>query len=64
MIENSQFLEKTLNVEYIQTKLIEAAERLSTEAEGDIAFQVAEDALTLERDEIIALRLTAVIATH
>ena len=64
LIENSQFLEKTLNVEYIQTKLIEAAERLSTEPEGDIAFQVAEDALKLERDEIIALRLAAVIATH
>jgi len=64
LIENSQFMEKTLNVEYIQTKLIEAAERLSTEPEGDIAFQVAEDALKLERDEIIALRLAAVIATH
>jgi len=64
LIENSQFLEKTLNVEYIQTKLIEAAERLSTEPEGDIAFQVAEDALKLEKDEMIALRLAAVIATH
>lgn len=64
LIENSQFLEKTLNVEYIQTKLIEAAERLSTEPEGDIAFQVAEDALKLEKDETIALRLAAVIATH
>jgi hypothetical protein len=62
--ENSQFLEKTLNVEYIQTKLIEAAERLSAEPEGDIAFQVAEDALKLERDEIVAFRLAAVIATH
>ncbi len=64
LTENSQFLENTLNVEYIQTKLIEAAERLSTEPEGDIAFQVAEDALKLEKDETIALRLAAVIATH
>jgi hypothetical protein len=31
-------MEKALNVKHIQTKLIEAGERLSTEPEGDIAF--------------------------